>query len=96
MAGDLLGVDVSRVEATPEFNLGAIADQSVGEFIYAQYLLLTDEGEVVILSADNQAQPMTLDGAAVMFGARIGVMRVGCQCQRLRLGAGSGRCRVPI
>ena len=73
MAGDLLGVDVSRTGPALEFNLGTIADQSVGEFIYAQYLLLTDKGEVAILSADNQAQPMTLDGASMMFGARIGV-----------------------
>ena len=73
MAGDLLGVDVSRVEATPEFKLGTIADQAIGEFIYVQFLLLTDKGEVVILSADNRAEVMTLIGASTAFGARIGV-----------------------
>ena len=34
MAGDLLGVDVSRVDTTPEFALGRVADQAIGEFIY--------------------------------------------------------------
>ena len=73
MADSTIGFSVDGRFSEAVFTLGDVVSSSDGEFVFVHFSEACDAGEVCILTAENDAQPLTLTLAMEGFGRRLGV-----------------------
>ena len=91
MSGTTIGLDPNRIDTFASFGIGSFGSEADSEYLYVKVSgAVGERGEVVVVDADGNAQPLTT--AVDLVGRRVGVApdaaAIGTYCWVLYRGDG--------